>query len=367
MKISPLDLDFLQTIEPAQIAAYLVANGWKETYREAQRYSLWDKGVGEDELEQIILPFDTQFGDYAERVQDLLRIVSEDTLDDEKTILSRIHNSSFEIIKFLVEQDDFRNGTLPISSGATLFQNARKILLASACSTVDRRPTHRQKEPPEALALLEDVRLGQSILGSYGISLLIPVKQEQEYDAPSLAQRVTITLMKSLSSLMDLVDNDKHPHQDDVSNLVEAGINAELLDSLSIILTRTNADNLTIQVDQSLNSVVPFNAPHSIKIPFRIAGELKELGTILRGDRIQSDLVIHGFVTRLTRGRGEKLGKVVIQTELGNTMREIHVEFDDAQSYERAINAHQEKRAITVKGDLLVKKNRYRLVDATLG
>jgi hypothetical protein len=367
MKITSSYIDLLRTTEPNQIAAYLKANGWAEGYREINRYSLWDKKTNEVELEQIMLPLNTKFSDYPERVQDILRIVSEDAEPDEKAILSRIRNSSYEIVRLLVEQDDFRNGTLPISSGLALYQNARNLLQASACSTIDKRPTHREKKPLEALELMQDVRLGQSVLGSYGISLLIPIEHEQETYAPSLANRVTLTLMKSLSSLMTLIDKGELLSEDDFTKAVETGVNAELLDSLSSILTRTNAENLTIQVDQSLDSSVPFDAPRSIKIPFHVAGELKEMGAFLRGDSRFRDTTIRGFVVKLTRGRGDKLGKVVVETELEDGLREVLVEFEDALSYERAITAHQENRAIVIRGELLIRKNKYRLTDANVG
>ncbi len=367
MKIPSGYKDLLRTTEPYQIASYLKANGWEESYRETNRYSLWDKKSKDVELEQIMLPLNTNFSDYGERVQDILRITSEDAQTEEKSILSRIRNSSFEIVRLLVEQDDFRNGTLPISGGIALFQNARNLLQASACSTADKRPTHREKKPLEAIEFMQNVRLGQSILGSYGISLLVPTTQEQQTDSTPFSQRVTLTLMKSLTSLMNLVNNNKLLNQNEFANAVEAGVNAELLDSLSMIITRTNADNLTIQVDQSLDSVIQFDAPHTIRIPSHVAGELKIMGALLRGDRMYEDQVIRGFVVRLTRGRGEKLGKVVIQTEFDDASREIQVEIDDALAYESAIAAHQEKSTISFRGDLLIRKNSYRLLDATLG
>jgi hypothetical protein len=365
MKVSSSYLELLRTTEPNQIAAYLKANGWGETYRESNRYSLWDKKSDEIELEQIMLPLNTKFSDYADRVQDILRITSEDKQNDEKTILSRIRNSSFEIVRLLVEQDDFRNGSLPVSGGIALFQNARNLLLASACSTVDKRPTYREKKPTEALAFMEDVRLGQSVLGSYGISLLIPTTQGEISNSSLSSQSVTLTLMKSLSSLMDLVNSDEQIYEEDIDAVVRAGVNAELLDSLSKIITRTNADNLTVQLDQSLDSSIPFDAPKSIKIPSDVASDLKEMGAFLRGDRMYANVVLRGFVTDLSRGTGEKLGKVTIQSEFDNRMRKIQVEFDDAVSYENAIVAHRENRTINVRGDLLLRKNRYRLVDAT--
>ncbi|MFB2982195.1 hypothetical protein [Microseira sp. BLCC-F43] len=60
MNVTIKDIDILRSLEPEQVAAYLLSQGWQQHNHIPDKASIWQQNWAENELVQIILPLNRE-------------------------------------------------------------------------------------------------------------------------------------------------------------------------------------------------------------------------------------------------------------------------------------------------------------------
>ena len=169
------DKSVLEAIRPMEAAAYLRANGWTVAKEEPGKFSVWNKSANSDEPFEVVLLLDRHYRDFALRMSDLLQTLQIVEQRSELDILSDIQTASADVVRVRFRQPEMEDGAIALCQGLALLENARELMLAAACATVEPRVYFATRKPDRAKEYVSQLRLGQSETGSYVLRILSPV------------------------------------------------------------------------------------------------------------------------------------------------------------------------------------------------
>ncbi len=177
MKALIQDAKTLSALRPLDIVAYLRSNQWQEAQR-LERGALWTKEISEKTFE-VLVPLDVTIRDFASRMADAL-----------KSLEQAEQRSQFEIYEDLIitGADVIRprlpginaDGALSMEHGVIIHEQARNLMLAAACSSIEKRPLFAKRKPEQAMNYLHHAQFGIPQRGSYIMTIISPVSPKIE-------------------------------------------------------------------------------------------------------------------------------------------------------------------------------------------
>ena len=154
MKGSIQDASILSGLRPLDMIAYLRANHWQEAQK-LEAGAFWVK----EDHEILVAPLDSTLKDFATRMAEVLNVLE-----------TAEHRSQFEIFEDLVitNADVIRprlvgvngDGTISLEQGMAVHEQARNLMLAAACSTLEKRSLFAKRKPEQAMNYLSHARFG---------------------------------------------------------------------------------------------------------------------------------------------------------------------------------------------------------------
>jgi hypothetical protein len=303
-------------------------------------------------------------GDYARRLGELVDVLAETEGRPHAEIVDDLSLPPGDVISFRVQSDSAASGTLPLVVSARLRDAQKNLLLAAAHAVVAPQKYFPRMTRAEPLALLEEIRDGQTGRGSYINTVFVPVEPtvgrlplEEPY-----GRRVTTLLMEMLAIVSNRLDQ-----ADDEGLVDEAppGLSYNLLASLAKMRPPGERSLLDIRMRWSRSRPLP-QAPS--QVVFR-EPQFATIGAVAKAlrERAPTTCTLEGYVTRLSRSGGDTAapGEVVVLTELGEGDQDarVHVELSAHDYLTHAIPAHREGRRIRVAGVLRRENRRWRLVE----
>ncbi len=350
----------LAEVSPASLSAYARTNGWSK----AEAYGDHSDVYVGDGLPEIILPRTRELGDYVRVVAQLLEIFAGVAERNEHALYINLVTAERDVVRVRANESG-GDGTVPISDGAGLVNGARDMILAATLSAHSPRPLYRGGPNKEANDFLKQVRLGQTELGSFAITLLTPVippvlqepplpEMEEE---PPVARRVTRRLGQALLATRQAMERTNAGDSNAFAEAVSDGASANLCEAL--VQLAEPFPTLDIGVSWALTRPVKNSLP-VVRFTKDDVPILREAARSFRSREPQPDLRLFGFVQRLKRDSSETDGTVTLRVSIeGKTQSVIAVL--NQSDYERAIEAHKEKEPIIVEGDLERFGQRWRL------
>ena len=343
------------------MSAYARTAGWTkvDTYRE---YSDIYTGEG---LPEVVLPRTKSLQDYTAVVAELVGIFARVAEVDEYTLYRDLVTSDRDVVRVRVADG---NGTVNINEGADLVAGARDMLWAAACSVQDPRPVYRAGANREASEFMKQVRLGQTEMGGFVVTLLSPIVpppvaptlfEGLEFAAMPMARRVTARLGEALQSCKTAIEKTVSGEKDTFSNSVGEGISANLCDSLAQIIepfkaldisvtwARTHPMNVVRQVINFVDDDVAF---------------LREAAFSMRGRLSRPEERLFGYVPRLKRNKTDVDGIVAMRAFVDGKSQTVTMALAQVD-YNRAVLAHAERSPIIADGDLECIGQRWHLLN----
>ncbi len=355
----------LNRVDPLNVLAYLQGNGWAVTNR-TDRAIVATMRTNGQELD-ILLPLVPTLRDYSLRVAEVIRTLATVEDRDARGVLNSLLLSA-DIVRLTVKGDDTTDGTIALERAPAVFENARSLMLAAACSALEKRPVHPNRKPEQALRFVREARMGQTERGSYVVTLAAPVPRVQTVEEagfmfPELnipfGRTVTTTLQTALASMKGAAKEYRETGRPEVfRDSVEAGVSANLCESILAIAQPRTSD---ISVDISWSRIRPQAAALG---PVAVVPEdmppLEAAVQYFHELAPDEGFRLTGWVTRLHRERDEDEGDVTIigMTEQG--MKSVRVLLSPAD-FDVAIVALRERRLVECIGTLRRTGNRYRL------
>ena len=346
------------------MSAYARTAGWTkvDTYREHS-----DIYTG-DGLPEVVLPRTKPLQDYAAVVAELVGIFARVAEVDEHTLYRDLVTADRDVVRVRVANG---NGTVNINEGADLVAGARDMLWAAACSVQDPRPVYRAGANREASEFMKQVRLGQTEMGGFVVTLLSPIVpppvnpvapalfEDLEFAAMPMARRVTARLGEALQSCKTAIEKTVSGEKDAFSNSVGEGISANLCDSLAQIIEPFKALDISVtwartQPMKSVRQVINF-------VDDDVAF-LREAAFSMRGRLSKPEERLFGYVLRLKRSETEEDGTVTIRASVDRKSQSVTTVLDHVD-YSRAVQAHDKRFPIVTEGDLERMGQRWRLLN----
>ena len=166
----------LKNINPLHFSDYLVETGWKEIKRKNPLIRLFQFDDGT--FYQIIIPIDSSLSDYQEAMYEAIKTLSEKEKRPIDKIIFSLVNPNADVIRIRFSSRSVELGNIPFDNAIKLYENAKKIIIASALDLVEPQKYHRGKMNEKINQFVSNCKFGQTEFGSYVISIICPFQEE---------------------------------------------------------------------------------------------------------------------------------------------------------------------------------------------
>ncbi|MFJ5039073.1 hypothetical protein [Streptomyces parvulus] len=286
-----------------------------------------------------------------------------------------------DITKLRAASAELIDDSIPLSAGIALFESAKRLVTASAASTLLRQGNFGRNMPKRAINHAKHVRLGHTLQGSYIIPIINEVRVPDVYTLdegldrqPSLDlqveearfdRRVTTTMAHALEVLEEIaVTRDSAPSPAEVHDAVAEGVSRELCDAVFQVLSTGQVDSYDIDFQWAPAATPPRLLTGRVDFPKESARVVAEIaGTLKSSERVEEQ-VIYGIITNCAAPLHEGNGRVTIQAAIGGRARTVRFDLD-WQSFALASRYMAERRPVFVRGVLHMPSGRQATMDVS--
>ncbi len=371
MKITSRDYKFLKVLRIREISAYLKAHNWIKSKLRMPKNIIWELKKESKEKIYLTIPSKTTFVDYEDRLVEAIEKLERVEERPQDIILKDIMSTGSDVIRIKPEKYESNYETLPFEEGVALFENAKKLVYAAACSTV--HPTRKITKPATKVkAYMKKVRLGQTERGSYVLTIFSPVQPPTtlpEMQQETFERKVTKTLLRAIDATRNAaIYSAKTGKLKQFEDSVKVGVSAELCEALSELQERTNAKSIAINISWSPFQSIPEGYKSSVEISQQYIPEIKKAIDMFREVKFEPipKYKLKGFVTNLHREdpTAEK-GTVTIKHGVpGGGERHVKVILDD-HAHQHAIEAYKYGYIVSCWGKLDKEGRTFKLYNPT--
>lgn len=363
MKARIVDAGALGAVSPQALKAYAESEGWRPLERYGKHSHVYVKD-GHDA--EAIIPGTSALGDYPNIVAELVELFSRLESRDALQVYRDLATADRDVIRVRTPDAD-EDGSVRIEAGVDLVVHARDLVLSAACSAWSPRPTYRAGKVRQADDYMSRVRLGQTEQGSFVVTLLAPVPPairsqgtlwSTEDDEP-YERMVTRRLSTGLDAAAAAIE--KLNLGESFSAFEEAvsqGVSANLCEAIA----KLSENERGVEVSITWAKTRPTLLPRWSRTFTRSEGEtLNEVARMFYDRQPRLDEQVEGFVVDLHREGTSEEGRVTMHAMVDGKPVSVRTELE-AEQYEVAIQAHKEKRPLSLVGNLERVGRRWRLV-----
>lgn len=356
----------LRAITPLALRGYAEFEGWRQIEPYGTTSEIYNRRIG-DRFVEIILPVTDQIGDYSSVVQQLISIFAREGDRDEIAIYRDLTHADRDVVRAGSPHAD-DDGSIPINEGVDLIAEARNALASAACSANEPQQAYHLGKIQRVTDYMSRVRLGQTEMGSFVVTLLAPVPPRiqppaQETLWPELitepydrqVTRVLANGLKAVSGALEELNRGK-----DISAfeaVVKDGVSANLCEAVAAIAE--NSDGVDLSITWARTRPTPHERSR-IVFSRKDAEPLKEVARHFRLREPRNDVTVFGTSTRLHRAGKQTSGSVTFTTLIDDRPRSVTVSLP-REDYERAVEAHRRRQPILISGDLVREGQRWHL------
>jgi hypothetical protein len=360
MRVQIKDRDALAQLSLVDVRAYLTSQGWHAKGRYGSVATIYARaGIGGRESE-ILLPIREELGDYAVRMGEVVEALSEVEGRTQLSVFADLIKSGFDVLRFRAIEADGA-GTIALEHGVSLYDHARDLMAAASNAAIKPKRAYRGAMFDQTRDYLHQLRLGQTEVGSYVLTVLSPVppalETEQTLLFPDLAigeepfpRLVTRTLDRALKATKAAVSEAAATGKlDPFEGVIEAGVSGNLCEAVARLAEQGSGVDITISWSRVRPPPGPVATHTFTQDNARV---LSEAASTFRDLEPQTDTTIEGFVIGLYREPEDFDGKAKIRGFVDGKVRTITAEFLHAD-YQRVLEAHEQKLRVRVDGDLI--------------
>ena len=128
-------------INPFVIKRYLKGNGWVPFKTKRDDISVFQY-IKDGQFEQVTIPNDRTLFDYSMALYQAVRAVADVEGRPIEQMLLTLLNPHSDIVKIRIDDPSIEPGNIPFDAAAELYENARKLIAASARDVLHPRNYH---------------------------------------------------------------------------------------------------------------------------------------------------------------------------------------------------------------------------------
>jgi len=370
MRVEILDAPSLKSVSPAALRSFALFEGWKSVDKFGTTSQIYVREAGGRSVE-IILPAVEEIGDYATVVSQVIDVFARELGRDQLSIFRDLTHADRDVVRVRATES-YDDGSIKIDPGVNLIGNARDMLASAACAATDPRRAYYIGKMQRASDYIERVRLGQTEIGSFVVTLLAPVPPtlDEGADQPALwpeleaepyERRVTRMLSSALSAAKSAIaDAHRGRGSSSFDEAVQSGVSANLCEAIAAMSDR--GDGAEISVAWAKTRPTPI-ASSRVRFSVDDSDVLREVAREFRLKEPRPEVTLSGYFPALRRLESESNGTVKMIGLIDGRATSVSVVLNK-NDYERALDAHGRHFGITVTGDLVREGQRWKLVRA---
>ncbi|GHV28792.1 hypothetical protein FACS1894167_06790 [Synergistales bacterium] len=361
--------DFLEMagkINHVEVAKYLRDLGWVSISSKRINVKIFQLEKG-DSFFQVDLPADRGLRDYKSAMYHVVENIALSVDKSTEQVILELLNPMSDILKLRIKEPDSESGSIYMEEAITLYENAKKLITATAMDILHPRLYHSGR-PDNAIAeFVANCRFGQTEIGSYVVSVACPISiidknqckqlslfNKEDELADSLTRNVVNKLIISAHQVREAID------QGNLEEFIHANaetkdcISANFLDALSGIniyredsaldialkyaptISKNRIENLCVSINhdyyEPINTFI--NSVNTVQ-----ESEMTCIGRISK---------LHASPDAERRNAGE-ITIVFINEDEKKATVSAHLTKED---YDAAIDAHREGKTVKVIGTL---------------
>jgi len=353
-----LDRYPIEHVNPTSLKNYLKDRGWSEVPFKNNNLIKFKSPapIEDDEYIEIFVPLNENFADYLIAVESVVDTIAayEDKSFDE--VFSHILQFG-DRIRTSIPTKETEKGSIPIQKGVLLYENARDILIYSACAEIDPSIKKFPRKLKDAIRCIEQNLIGPSGYGSYVANIYCPLDRPYrkdiygEYVTPP-TRKIILRVLRGLDDVMaSTIEENPEPIVKNYSK----GFNSNMCKSLVNILNVGGDSGININAYLEPTYPTPKDINSTFGLPPFSKRYLEEAISLLQDDeepKLEQELI--GFPKILNRPKTEA-GKGIFKL-LTIDMRDVNpktvlVELDEPL-YKLVVDAHRDTNYIRITGDL---------------
>lgn len=354
------------TVNALQLA--LVKLGWVKIDSQNNKADLWVPGSNSHILNNlrdpddigIYLPRDEESSDFSFNLERAVRELNRVSLEEVNEVIDlaekRLHLSLDE---FEVTSDTPHGvGIVPWNQGMNLVQGARSILDVSARTAQGNKRHYAQSSHVVASNFLDGCYMGQTKVGSYVVTALIPAQKkftisdskDTQANASIKGRTISETMIASLEAAHEVVEQYSDEPDDELIEWgVVKGLSFELFKGIDEVLgdqeTELAIEFLPLGLEpdeQSIRKQVTFSPKHK-----SVISHARE---VLSRAPKPVEVQLSGEVTSLSRRYGEPgSARIKLKANFQEKQRMFTVRLSE-RDYESAVEAHKAQMQLGIVG-----------------
>lgn len=268
-----LDRHILSQIDPEKILGFLASIGWKNTNsdrKESYRYVHSDGGV-------LFVPADKGAVRYSRAVANVIETLSEWEGTTPTRIFQRIVLPSSDALILSFKGPSADRGSLPIGRVHDVIRSMKDSIKFAACGELQPMPFYVGVKK-QAREIAETARFGQTEIGSFVLSIILPHSSTSGGNDP-IERGVVKRLYTGIRQAKDCVINGNSL---DFQKAFQDGLNANLAESLSQMKVEDLALNFSVNWDERAKVEDHFRQP--IAVGERTFDMLESIGSKFRSE-----------------------------------------------------------------------------------
>ena len=359
------EVTLARTVGLRAVHAYLRTNGWvraDSACRDTADVYLWP----EDNRQAAIVPASEGYADFGTRIYQIAEQIGRIEGRKRLAVLADLSIAESDLVRVRLANAHADN-TVRLTDGAAALKQAKKLLLAAACSADRPQRMYRAGRNRAAGEYLDRVRLGHTEPGSYMINLLSPV-------APSLGdqgtllpeepfeRKVTRKLASGLRAARQAMDRVNRGVADigEFESRLGEGISANLCQSVARLTAA--GKGLEVSVSWAMTRPDLQEAGERVAVAFRPpdVAVLNEAARVLANRQERTDEEVQGYVSRLAREKTDPTGTATIKAFVDGKVASVQAVFDSTD-YGEITHAHEARLSVSLEGDLYREGQRWHL------
>jgi hypothetical protein len=350
-----------------ELHAYLRNTGWNRIELPKPTLALFQKNI-DDNFFETILPLNKDFGDYVNRIADVLEAIASSEKREVHQVLTDLTLPPADTVRFRVINKDTLGGTISFLEGFNFLESAKKSLFTTACDILQPEKYHKRLGLKGAKQFIEECRLGQTEKGSFIASVICPFVDQSPDDRAkqmtifnteddfkkSLTRKITIRMMNSLEKIKKAIDNGNENQIIDLSG--QEIISANFLESIVELNSASDKSEIEIMTSWSIFANESNLAPKSVKfsedyLPVfeNIISKIKPVDEGIDDDFIGKISQVKADPDTHSRREGEIILNYVLGDEEKVSKARIVLEKD---AYDKACEAHKNGQTVKITGKL---------------
>lgn len=134
-------IDMTLKLDPLAVVKYLTETNWNQYAIKRNDIKIFQYDEN-NIFEQVTIPLDVNLRDYKNTMYDAICKIAILENKSVEQLMLYLLNPNTDILKIRLEKDDVEQGNIMLDNAINLFNNAKKILAATALDIINPQKTH---------------------------------------------------------------------------------------------------------------------------------------------------------------------------------------------------------------------------------